>query len=80
MLPFQEQAKNGCYCYKTHHARHRNPIHLDIEDFENELNSMGMVFTGSKNREIGLYDRGQHRILLFSSHSGKCTRILKILD
>lgn len=40
MLPFQDQAKNGCYCHKTHHARHRNPIHLDIEDFENELNSM----------------------------------------
>ncbi|MBM3920223.1 MAG: hypothetical protein FJ347_03255 [Sphingomonadales bacterium] len=39
-----------------------------------------MVFTGSKNREIGLYDRGQQRILLYSSHSGKCTRILKILD
>lgn len=66
--------------YKTRHAHHRTPIHLDIDDFENEINSMGMVYTDIKNGEIGLYDRAQHRILLYSSRNGRCTRILQIMD
>lgn len=66
--------------YKIRHAHHRSPLQLDIDEFENELNSMGMVYTGIRGIEIGLYDRGQHRILLYNSRSGRCTRILQILD
>jgi len=66
--------------YKIRHAHHRPPLHLDIDDFDNELNSMGVVYTGIRNAEIGLYDRGQHRILLYNSRSGRCTKILQILD
>ena len=38
--------------YKTKHAHHRPPLNLNIDDFENELNSMGLIYTGIKNREI----------------------------
>lgn len=68
------------YRYKTRHAHHRAPLNLNIVDFENELNGMGLIYTGIRNNEIGLYDRGQHRILLYSVKSGKCNRILQILD
>lgn len=66
--------------YKTRHAHHRSPLHLDIEDFENEINSMGLVYTGIRHCEIGLYDRGQNRILLYSARNGKCRQILQIQD
>jgi hypothetical protein len=68
------------YRYKTRHAHHRSPLNLNIEDFENELNAMGVVYTGIKNREIGLYDRAQHRILLYNIKNGRCNRVLQILD
>lgn len=66
--------------YKTRHAHHRPPLHLDIDDFENELNNMGLIYTGIRHCEIGLYDRGQNRILLFNASNGRCHRILQILD
>jgi len=66
--------------YKTKHAHHRPPLNLNIDDFENELNSMGLIYTGIKNREIGIYDRGQHRILLYSAKTGRCRNILQIMD
>jgi hypothetical protein len=55
-------------------------LNLNIDDFENELNSMGLIYTGIKNREIGIYDRGQHRILLYSAKTGRCRNILQIMD
>jgi hypothetical protein len=68
------------YRYKIRNAYHRTPLQLDLDEFENEINSMGMVYTGIRQSEIGLYDRGQHRILLFNARNGKCSRILQIAD
>jgi hypothetical protein len=66
--------------YKTRHVNHRAPITLMIDDYENELNSMGIIYTGIRNKEIGFYDHGQHRIMLYSAKSGRCTSILQIMD
>jgi len=66
------------YRFKIGRAKRVIPIALDIADFDNELNVMSMIYTGIKKREIGLYDYGQNRILLFNAKTGRCSYTLNI--
>ncbi|MBL7811147.1 MAG: hypothetical protein JNL57_02900 [Bacteroidetes bacterium] len=68
------------YKYKIKDGAFSGSKKLETGTYEISLNNNAMVYTGLKNREIGLYDYKNNRVLLFSAKSGKLTELWAIPD